>query len=109
MDTLKRGLPPIHPGVLVKEDCIEYLGLTITEAAKLLGVTRKALSELVNCKSGISPMMAKRLAKAFGSTPEMWLRLQISYDLWQLRDVDMSNIKRVEKIVEKINESTVNV
>jgi len=101
MSTLKRGLPPTHPGESVKEDCIEYLGLTITEAAKLLGVTRKALSELVNCKSGISPMMAKRLAKAFGSTPEMWLRLQISYDLWQLRDVDMSNVRKAETKEEK--------
>ena len=61
--------------------CIEPLGLTITAAAKGLGVTRKALSELVNGHSGVSPEMAIRLSKAFGSSPETWLRLQLQYNL----------------------------
>jgi antitoxin HigA-1 len=76
---------PPHPGQLVRYDCIEPLGLTVTEAAAGLGVTRQALNNLVNGKSGISPEMAIRLSKAFGSTPEFWLRLQLQYDLAQIR------------------------
>jgi addiction module HigA family antidote len=72
---------PPHPGSIVRYDCIEPLGLSVTEAAKVLGVTRQALNNLVNEKAGISPEMAVRLSKAFGSSPEMWLRLQASYDL----------------------------
>ena len=66
---------PPHPGRIVRQDCIEPLGLTITAAAKALGVTRQALNNLVNGKAGVSPEMAVRLSKAFGSSPEMWLRL----------------------------------
>ncbi len=76
---------PPHPGRIVRQDCIEPLGLTVTAAAKVLGVTRQALNNLVNGKAGISPEMAVRLSKAFGSSPEMWLRLQVNYDLAQLR------------------------
>ena len=76
---------PPHPGRIVRQECIEALGLTVTAAAKGLGVTRKALSELLNGKSGISPEMAVRLSKAFGSTPEVWLGLQMDYDLAQVR------------------------
>jgi addiction module HigA family antidote len=73
---------PPHPGEIILEQCIEPLGLTITAAAKGLGVTRKVLSELVNGHSGVSPEMAIRLSKAFGGNPETWLRLQLQYDLW---------------------------
>ena len=76
---------PPHPGRIVRQECIEALGLTVTAAARGLGVTRKALSELVNGKSGISPEMAVRLSKAFGSSPELWLGLQMDYDLARLR------------------------
>ncbi len=72
---------PPHPGEIIREQCIEPFGLTVTAAAKGLGVTRKALSELVNGHSGVSPEMAIRLSKAFGSNPETWLRLQLQYDL----------------------------
>jgi len=78
---MKMHNPP-HPGEIIREQCIEPLGLTITATAKGLGVTRKALSELVNGHSGVSPEMAIRLSKAFGSSPETWLRLQLQYDLW---------------------------
>ena len=76
---------PPHPARIVRQECIEPLRLTITAAAKGLGVTRKALSELVNGKSGISPEMAVRLSQAFGSSPELWLGLQMDYDLAQLQ------------------------
>jgi antitoxin HigA-1 len=72
---------PVHPGRIVREDCLEPLGLSVTAAANVLGVTRQTLNNLVNGKSGVSPEMAIRLAKAFGSTPETWLRMQIAYDL----------------------------
>ena len=77
---------PPHPGRVVRQDCLEPLGLTITNGAKALGVSRQALNNLVNGKSGISPEMAFRLSKAFGSSPEVWLRLQMNYDLAQLRE-----------------------
>ena len=76
---------PPHPGHSVRLDCIEPLGLTITDAAEILGVTRQALNNLVNGKSGISADMAIRLDKAFGGGAETWLRLQMAYDLAQAR------------------------
>jgi addiction module HigA family antidote len=74
---------PPHPGRIVRQECIEPLGLTVTEAAERLGVTRQALNNLVNGKSGISPEMSIRLSKAFGSSPEVWLGMQMDYDLAQ--------------------------
>ena len=76
---------PPHPGGIVKRQCLEPLGLTVTRAAQGLGVTRQALSELLNERTGISVEMAIRLSKAFGSTPEAWLGMQMAYDLWQAR------------------------
>ncbi|MGD0072758.1 MAG: HigA family addiction module antitoxin [Candidatus Binataceae bacterium] len=76
---------PPHPGLSIRHDCLEPLGLTVTEAAKALGVTRQALNNLLNGKSGISPEMAVRLAKAFGSSAETWLGIQMDYDLAQVR------------------------
>ncbi len=75
---------PPHPGEVIKELCIEPLGLTVTEAAKGLGVSRKTLSALLNGRFGISPEMAIRLSKAFGGSPESWLIQQSQYDLWQV-------------------------
>jgi addiction module HigA family antidote len=72
---------PAHPGRIVRSACLEPLGLSIAEGAKILGVTRQALNNVVTGKSGISPEMAIRLTKAFGSTEETWLRMQLAYDL----------------------------
>lgn len=72
---------PVHPGELVRHACLEPLGLTVTAGAKVLGVTRQALNNVVNCKAGISPEMAIRLEKAFGSTAETWLAVQLAYDV----------------------------
>jgi addiction module HigA family antidote len=74
---------PPHPGEHVRHDCIEPLGLSITEAARHLGVTRQALNNLVNGHSGVSPEMALRLSKAFGGSPHVWLGMQMQYDLAQ--------------------------
>ena len=72
---------PPHPGELVRYDCLEPLALSITDAAKALNVSRQALNNLVNKKSGISPEMAKKLAAALGTSAVLWMNLQSSYDL----------------------------
>lgn len=72
---------PPHPGRIIRQECLEPLNLTVTAAAKHLRITRQALNNLLNERAGISPEMAIRLSKAFGSTPEVWLGLQLDYDL----------------------------
>jgi addiction module HigA family antidote len=74
---------PPHPGRHVKMDCLDPLNLSVTKGAEILGVTRLTLSNLINGKNGISPEMAIRLSKAFGGSPEVWLRMQMAYDLAQ--------------------------
>ena len=92
---------PSHPGEIVKYECLEALGLTITEAAKGLGVPRQTLSKVLNERAKVSVDMAIRFSKAFGSTPDLWLRMQMAYDLWHARD-------RAKEIkVEKFAESSV--
>ena len=81
---------PVHPGRIVRQDFLEPLGLTVTEAAKVLGVARQTINNLVNEKAGISAEMAVRLSKAFGPSPEMWVRLQANYDLSQVRQDEIS-------------------
>jgi len=76
---------PPHPGEVIRELCLEPLGLSITDAAKAIGISRKAFSELVNGRAGVSPEMAYRLSKAFDTTPESWLTMQMHYDLWKTR------------------------
>ena len=79
MKALRMKNPP-HPGFMVRIDCLDRCHLTVTECAKVLGVTRQALNNLVNQKSDLSWDMAIRLSKAFGSTAEGWMRLQFQYD-----------------------------
>lgn len=89
---------PPHPGETVRYDCLESLGLTVTKGAEVLGVTRQTLNNLVNGKSGVSPEMAIRLSKAFGSSPETWLKMQLDYDLAQARKgEDRILVKRVQR------------
>ncbi len=85
----------------MRNACLEPLGLSVTEGAKVLGVSRQALNNVVNGKAGISPEMAIRLSKAFGSTPDTWLRMQVAYDLAQaLKDENKIKVRRqyVEEI-----------
>jgi len=89
---------PPHPGLSVRHDCLEPLNLTVTDGAKVLGVTRQALNNLINGKSGISPEMAIRLDKAFGGGAGVWLGLQMDYDLAQaLRNERTIKVKRVRE------------
>jgi addiction module HigA family antidote len=76
---------PAHPGEVIREACLKPLGVTVTAAAEALGVTRKALSDLLNGHSGISPDMAIRLEKVGWSTADHWLRMQLQRDLWEAR------------------------
>ena len=85
---------PPHPGEVIRELCINPLGLTVTEAAKGLGVSRKTLSALLNGHFGISAEMAIRLSKAFGGSAESWMIQQAHYDLWQaLQQSDGIHVK----------------
>ncbi len=84
---------PPHPGEILKEDYFEPLGLSISGAARGLSISRKGLSEIVNGRSGISPAMSVKLAKAFNTTAELWLNLQAQHDLWRAkRDVCLEGI-----------------
>jgi antitoxin HigA-1 len=86
---------PPHPGRSIRTACLEPLGLSVTGGAKVLGVTRQTLNNVIHGKSGISPEMAIRLSKAFGSTPETWLRMQVAYDLAQaLKEEDKIKVRR---------------
>lgn len=87
---------PVHPGRVVRQDCLEPLQLSVTAAAKVLGVTRQALNNLVNEKAGVSPEMAIRLSKAFGGKAETWLAMQAAFDLAQVRKrASWIKVKRV--------------
>lgn len=87
---------PPHPGRIVRQECLEPLGLTVTAGAKALCVSRNALSELVNERRGVSPEMAIRLAKAFGSSPQVWAGLQLDFDMAEaMKTADRIQVQRV--------------
>ena len=89
---------PAHPGEVLREDIIKPLGLSVTEAAKRLGVTRKTLSALLNCKASLSPQMAIRVSKATKTTPESWLYMQTKLDLWaaEQKPTEVEEFERVK-------------
>ena len=76
---------PAHPGEILRELYLKPLGVTVTQAAKALGVTRKHVSAIVNGRAPVTPDMALRLAAAFGTEPELWVNMQSQYDLWAVR------------------------
>jgi len=91
---------PPHPGSSIRADCLEPRRLTVTEAAKALGVSRQTLDGIINGRSAISPRMAIRLDKAFGGGAETWMRLQAAYDLARMaRHVDKTQLKRITGVV----------
>jgi len=87
---------PPHPGEILRELCLEPLGLSVTRAAEALGVSRKTLSAILNERAGISPEMAIRLSKAFGTSAESWLNQQVQYDLWlaneKTKDIEVKKL-----------------
>ncbi len=90
---------PPHPGRSIKDACLDPLGLTVTEGARVLNVARHTLSRLINAQAGISPDMAIRLEKAFGSSADVWLRMQTAYDLAQARTHENRiDVKRYEAV-----------
>lgn len=96
---LKQGMRPTHPGQILKNMYMEPLGLSQTDAADNLGVARKTLSMLLNGHQGMSAEMALRLAKAFDTSPELWLNMQRNYDLWNAgQKVKLSRIKLFRKV-----------
>lgn len=87
---------PIHPGAIVREDCLKPLALPISVGARRLGVGRQTLSHLVNGKTSVSIELAYRPSKAFGSTPETWLGMQLAFDLAQSRHLEQEiNVERI--------------
>ncbi|HYW17808.1 MAG TPA: HigA family addiction module antitoxin [Nodularia sp. (in: cyanobacteria)] len=88
---------PKHPGALIKRQYLKPLNMTNTQLADILGVSRKTISEIVNEQAGISPNMALRLAKAFQTTPELWLNLQQKFDLWNAAQ-DSESLKEISPI-----------
>ena len=88
-------MPPVHPGEIVKEDVLLALRLSVSEAARQLGISRQTLHRILSGKQGVTPDMALRLGKFCGNGPEMWLRMQQAFDLWSAE-------KRIRKEIEKI-------
>ena len=77
---------PAHPGEILRDEVLKPLGLSITETAQHLGVSRKTLSKVLNCRGAITAEMAIRIERAFGQSADMWLKMQAAYDLWQARE-----------------------
>ena len=89
---------PVHPGEVFLKDVLIPLGLTVTDAAKMMGITRKALSELVNEKSSCSPQMALRIAAVTRTSAESWLAMQAKLDLWKVRQMKLGSLREFPKI-----------
>ncbi len=94
-----RKRPPTHPGRILKSHHLEPLSITITELAKILGVSRKTASKIVNERGAVTPDMALRLSRAFNTTPNLWLGLQLEYDLWHAANAskEWRRVRRVEE------------
>ena len=91
---------PTHPGHIIREDYLRPLGMSVTDMASQLGVSRKTLSKIVNEKGAVTPDMALRLSRALGTTPELWLNLQKNHDLWQAENTS-TDWRRVRPLSEK--------
>ena len=94
---MERLRKPVHPGKVFLLDVLIPLGLSITDAAKMMGITRKALSELVNERSSCTPQMAVRIAKVTHTSAESWLSMQIKLDLWKARQNDLGSLREFPK------------
>ena len=100
MNKLKRK--PTHPEKIILEDYLKPLSMTITDMAAILSVSRKTLSKIINEKASITPDMALRLARAFDTTPELWINLQMNYELWKAENIS-NEWKKVKPIMETLD------
>lgn len=94
----KSGLPPVHPGEIIKEDILPAVGLSVTAAAKALGVSRQMLHDILAERKPLSAVMCLKVSRLFGSSPEVWMRLQAAYDLKKAAQ-DKKVMERVSRIV----------
>ena len=94
----KNGLPPVHPGEIIRKDILPEAGLSVTAAAKALGVSRQMVHDILAGRKPLSAVMCLKIARLFGSTPEFWMRLQADYDL-KMATKDKKVMQRVAKIV----------
>jgi addiction module HigA family antidote len=101
----KSGLPPVHPGEILKEDVLPSVGLSVTAAAKALGVSRQMLHDILSARRPLSAVMCLKLSRLLGGSPEVWMRLQAVYDL-KMAEQDKKIMKRVVQIIplERIEE-----
>ena len=95
---MKNSRKPVHPGNVFLNDVLVPLGITVTEAARIMGITRKALSELVNEKSSCSPQMAIRMAKVTRTSAESWLVMQAKLDLWKAGQMEIGPLQELPKL-----------
>jgi antitoxin HigA-1 len=94
----KNGLPPVHPGEIIREDILPSAGLTVTAAARALGVSRQMLHDIIAERRPLSAVMCLRVARLFGGSPEMWMRLQAAYDL-KMAERDAGVMRHIARIV----------
>ncbi len=99
---LKRA--PIHPGEILREDVLSSLGISVTEAARMLGVSRQQLHRILACTHPITPRMALRIGRFAGNGPGLWLRMQQNYDLWQAEQKMKDELSKIETVSTVVNE-----
>ncbi|MBN1448375.1 MAG: HigA family addiction module antidote protein [Bacteroidetes bacterium] len=98
MKKMNRTRRPTHPGEILREDFLPDYGLTVTQLAQAIGVSRQTVNELLRERRVLSPSMALRLARLFGNTPEFWLNLQRAVDLWDARAAQGQEIRRIKTL-----------
>ena len=98
---MKRGMKPVHPGAIVREDILKPLELTVTDAARALDVSRKQLSEIINERAALTAEMAVRLDQAFGVSAEFWIDLQKKYEVWVVEHRGKVKLRRYKLVKKK--------
>jgi len=98
----RRSRKPTHPGELIREDLLPEIGLSQTQLARLMGVSRRTVFEIINERRRVSPDIAFRLAKVFNSTPEMWLNMQQAVDLWEARIIHGHEYDKIQSVQETV-------
>jgi addiction module HigA family antidote len=99
----RRTRKPTHPGELIREDLLPETGVSQTELARLMGVSRRTISEVIHERRRLTPDIASRLAKVFNSTPEMWLNMQQAVDLWEAKKNHGRDYDKIRPLVEALS------